>query len=255
MKSTKTMFAFAAVAAMASAWTASATITVTSGDIYSVDPNATGYGAVRFKDFANTELGRSGNIYLQDKQSNLGSGTGRVEGDPLWTVSPASPAPAINNSFTFEYRPVAGATDLVVAGATDRSTPGFQRVINDPQKTVNFISFLFQNNERTPATADTIVLNLTDLDGQSLTPGSVSWGYQPGGITKFYLTDPSLLANGFVLSGNIQLFGSLDKGETDKVEIEFGNFTPVPEPSTYLAGALLALPVLLNGVRKLRRCR
>jgi len=252
MKFQTTMVAAAAM--LMGAGTASASIAVTAGDIYAVDPSAVDYGAVRFKDFTNgSDGGRGGNLYLQNNSSGLGSGTGsdsraRVDGNPLWNVNSA-------NNFKFEYRPVAGGTDLILAGATDRMTPGFQRVIDDPAKTVNYISFYIQSNEGTAATADSIILNLTDLDGQSLSPGSISFSSTVlgGGINKFYLTDPTLLANGFILTGNIQMSGTVERGESDKVQIAFGNMTPVPEPSTYVAGALLALPVLLNGMRVLRR--
>lgn len=248
----------AAAAMLAGVGSASATLTVISGDIYALDPTAKDYGAVRFKDFINAgDGGRGQNLYLQNNSSSLGSATGcdgraRVNGDPLWTVGGAA------NYFKFEYRPVAGVTDKILAGATDRmydsATPPdlrFSRVIDDPLSTVNFISFYVQSNEGSPQTTDNITVNLTDPDGNALLPGSLSYGYPPGGVAKWYLTNPSLLANGFILSGNIVLSGTLERTESDKVQIAFGH-TAVPVPSTYLAAALLGLPILVQGIRGLR---
>ena len=245
----KNLLWFALVAiVVGSAMPAFAYLTITSGDIYALDPTATDYGAVRFKDFTNTaDGGRGGNLYLQDKSGFLGSATGsdgrgRVQGDPLWTVG------STENLFKFEYRPVAGATDLILSGATDRSSPGFSRVINDPLKSVNFISFYIQSNEGSTATADNITVNLTDLNWNSLSPGALNFGYPPCGFAKWYLSDPTLLVNGFILQGNIVLDGTIERGESDKVEIAFGHTNPVPIPAAaYLFGSGL---VGLVGLRR-----
>ncbi len=230
-------------------------LTVTSGDIYALDPAAQDYGAVRFKDFINAgDGGRGGNLYLQDTHLNLGSGTGRVQGDPLWTVGSA-------NSFKFEYRSVVGGTDLILAGATDRMLNSggtdlrFSRSINDPLLSVNFLSFYIQSNEGTPPTIDTITLSLLDLDGNTIfSPGTLSFSStaQGGGNASWYLTDSSLLANGFILQGSIGLSGTLERTESDKVQIAFGHSklgTSVPD-----GGATVALlGIALAGVAGLRR--
>jgi hypothetical protein len=223
------------VAALSDA--ALADITVYSGDIYALYPSATDYGAVRFKDFINAGDGtRGGNLYLQNNSSSLGSATGsdgrtRVQGDPWWTVGSAT------NLFKFEYRPVAGATDLIWAGATDRMTPGFSRVIDEPLKTINYISFFIQSSEGTPPTTDSITVNLTDLDGKALIPSALTFGYPPGGSAKWFLLDGDVIANGFILSGNIQLTGTIERTESDKVQIAFGNAV-VPVPAAVLLGML-----------------
>lgn len=227
-------------------------IPVVSGDIAVLDPSATEYGAVRFKDFINTADGLRGqNLYLQNNSSSLGNATGsdgraRVNGDPLWTVG------GVANAFWFEYRPVAGATDLILSGATDRSSPGFSRVIDDPLLLVNYISFYLQSNEGTTPTTDSITLNLTDLDSNPLLPGALTWGYPPGGVAKWYLSDPSLLANGFILQGNIVLSGTIERGESDKVQIAFGHspvLNRVPDGGSMLA----MLGTALAGLAGLRR--
>jgi hypothetical protein len=130
----------------------------------------------------------------------------------------------------------------------------FSRVIGDPLNTVNFISLYIQSNEGNPPTTDNITVNLTDLDGQALMPGSVSFGYPPGGNASWYLTDPSLLANGFILSGNVVLTGTIERTESDKVQIAFGNSSvsgsaPVPEPLT-MASAFFAIGGLGGYIRR-----
>src|SRR5512147_887839 len=78
----------AAAALLAGAWTASASITVNSGDISTLDSGATSYGAVRFKDFTNTkDGGDAGNLYLANTGGQLGSnpnsdGRARVQASP-----------------------------------------------------------------------------------------------------------------------------------------------------------------------------
>ena len=198
MKRVMALLCVATVVGLMISAAAEAAITVNSGDIYVVDPTATDYGAVRFKDFINAgDGGRGQNLYLQNNSSSLGSGTGsdgraRVNGDPLWTVG-------ATNLFKFEYRPVAGATDLILSGATDRmmnvalTDLRYSRIIDDPAYAVNYISFYIQSNEGATPTTDNITVNLTDLDGNPLSPSALSFGYPPGGSAKWYLTDPTCL--------------------------------------------------------------
>ena len=59
------------------------------------------------------------------------------------------------------------------------------------------------------------------------------------------------------LYADLNLTGTGNSQETDKVSMSFG-WSPnavVPEPSTYVAGALAVLPLLVGGVRKLRQHR
>jgi len=190
----------------ASALTASAdSVTISSGDIYAIDPAAADYGARSDSRTSSTRaMAAEGEPLPPERQQLSGSATGsdgraRVQGDPLWTVGGAA------NSFWFEYRPVVGATDLILSGATDRSSPGFSRVITDPLKTVNFISFYIQSNEGAPPTTDNITVNLTGPRRECARPRALVFGYPPGGSAKWYLTDPTLLSSGFKLSGNIVL--------------------------------------------------
>jgi hypothetical protein len=243
-----------AATVMAGAWTASATITVNSGSIYTVDPGATSYGALRFKDFTNTkDGGDTGNLYLANTGGQLGSnpnsdGRWRVQASPHWVAGTSHP-------FSFEYRPVAGATDLILAQAANMTTSA-QRVIDDPTASVNFISFWIHNTPLNDVvTPDTIALHLTDLDGNTLTPSDLIVGY-PGGDFNWYLTDPTLLANGFILTGSVNLTTGVDAGEGDKIDIAFGSsLAAVPEPTTMIAGALLLLPFGVSTLRMLRKSR
>lgn len=235
-----------------SAWTASAALAVSSGNIHALNPTTTDYGAVRFKDFTNTkDGGDAGNLYLANTGGQLGSGPNsdgrsRVQASPHWTAG-------TSHAFTFEYRPVAGATDLILAKAANMSTAA-QRVIDDPAASVNFISFWIHNTPLSDVVSpDTLTLRLTDLDGNALTPPDLVVG-SPGGDYHWYLTDSTLLGNGFILSGSIILSTGVDSGEADKIDIAFGN-TPVPEPSTVIAGALLLLPFGASTLRKMRKAR
>jgi hypothetical protein len=255
----KTLFTTAGIVLViaASALTASAgPITINTGSIVTVDPTATSYGAVRFKDFTNTKDGyrSSQNLYLQNNAGSLGSPTGTdgraraqsgADDGPLWAVG--------SNSFSFEYRPIDGVTDLILAAAGNlpsgqpMTTP-LSRVINDPAAPVNYISFWIHNTPLNDVvTPDTITLNLFDLDGNALTPPSLVVG-APGGDFNWYLTDPSLLANGFVLTGTINLSTGVDAGEADKIDIAFGHANvSVPDGGVTLAllgGALVGLGVL-----------
>lgn len=229
----------------ASAVTASAIITVNSGSIYTLDPTATSYGAVRFKDFTNTKDGNdAGNLYLANTGGQLGvnpnsDGRSRVQASPHWVAG-------TSQAFSFEYRPVAGATDLILAQAANMASSA-SRVINDPLASINYISFWIHNTPLNDVvTPDTIGLTLTDLDGNLLTPSLLSVG-APGGDYNWYLTDPTLLANGFILSGFVNLTTGVDAGEGDKIDIAFGHYSAVPDGGLTLAllcGALTGLAAL-----------
>lgn len=234
--------------------TAEAAITINEGDIFALDPVAVEFGAVRFKDFANGD-GPQGNLYLSDRVETLGQnpssvdGRARVQGSPLW-VSGDSAQP-----FSFEYRPTAGLTDLIVASAANMPS-SVSREIDDPTVPVNFISLaIFNRPAPDVATPDSITLNLTDLNGNALSPGSLNLSSSASSTVSsfhWYISDPSLLANGFVLSGSILLSTGVERNENDRIEISFGN-TAVPEPSTYLAAALLMLPFGASTLRFIRK--
>jgi hypothetical protein len=49
--------------------------------------------------------------------------------------------------------------------------------------------------------------------------------------------------------------GTVALAGTDRVDNFVVSATPVPEPSTFVAGALLALPFGVHGIRRLRLCR
>jgi hypothetical protein len=199
---------------------------------------------VRFNDFTNTKDGNdAGNLYLQDNVGYLGAtpgldGRARVQASPHWVAG--------LQSFSFAYSPVDGATDLVLAQAANM-TSAASRVISDPTKSVNFISFYILN--QTAGSGD-ITLNLTDLDGNALAPSAFT--LSASAQNNWYLTDPTLLANGFILSGSINLVDPRNAGETDKIEIAFGNTAPVPEPLTMTA-AFLAIGGLGSYLRKRSR--
>jgi hypothetical protein len=118
------------------------------------------------------------------------------------------------------------------------------RVIDDPTASVNFISFWIHNTPLNDVvTPDTIALALTDLDGNALTPALLSVA-NPGGDYNWYLTDPTLLANGFILTGSVNLTTGVDPGEGDKIDIGFGNTAPaVPAPGAALL-ALIGMPII-----------
>lgn len=63
-----------------------------------------------------------------------------------------------------------------------------------------------------------------------------------GTLGNFTLRGTALFPTGSVTSDGMRFFVNARQG-----------VAPVPEPSTYVAGALLALPVLLNGMRVMRR--
>ncbi|MEI6322941.1 MAG: hypothetical protein WCP60_07565 [bacterium] len=131
-----------------------------------------------------------------------------------------------DNPFTFTCNPSSHVETFVGGGITKSFTePAFAKTINEIH---------FQLSARNGA-SDIINFNnfaVTSLDGTTsfLTSQSISSGYNS--YKEFQIVDNSgLLANGFVISGTLNLPNGLStysKSQTDKLAINVGNVAVAP---------------------------
>jgi len=187
------------------------------------------YGGVRFRNFNNgnqQEIIIFDNPVVTSKNStayNFSYGT-------QWTNS---------NTFSIDYSPISGITSNVLANnpvSVSREI-GEAGIVNMLQLTLSARkngSGLFTEN-----------LVLTPLGGSSINIGNFS--VQNNQYNSWYLTDVDL-ANGFNLSGVLNLSGSQPGGEANKFEIILGNTAhnaPVPEPTSLILFGMSAVGISL----------
>jgi len=229
MKTKATFLAIQAAVAM----TTQAAITITTGNF---DAAATLQGAVRFRSL-NTSPSQQ-EVYLAASPSALGTGE-RSQTDLIWNSGA---------TFRFGWDPVRNKifTEVVTIAS---GTKKLERSFSSPDVAVlpNFI--LVSGKDATPL--NSLVLTLASLDGNQLARDLVA----SNSLSQISITDPALFRDGFVLTGSIAYTGTPNTNESDKFEIVFGhsNLVPVPEPSTYLAAAMLVIPVVVGMRRSMQR--
>jgi hypothetical protein len=87
--------------------------------------------------------------------------------------------------------------------------------------------------------------------------GSALPSLEPGGafIEQFYKDSSGNLIPTVTITGELTFLTSGTSQERPSWNFNFKNAAVVPEPSTYVAGALAVLPLLVGGVRKWRQNR
>lgn len=229
MKTKTTILAIQAAVAM----TTQAAITITNGNF---DPTATLQGAVRFRSL-NTSSSQQ-EVYLAASPSALGTGE-RSQTDLVWNSGA---------TFSFGWDPVRNKIFTEVVTSVS-GTKKLERSFSPPDVAVlpNFI--LVSGKDSTPL--NNLVLTMASLDGNLLARDLVA----SNSLGQISITDPVLLRDGFVLTGSIAYTGTPNTNESDKFEIAFGhsNLVPVPEPSSYIAAAMLLIPALVGIRRSMQR--
>lgn len=237
----------AAAAVACSVASAQAAITVTSGEF---DPSATLTGSVRFRNLNNSGNSSVREIYLANIPSELDNGATRTEQNYGWNTPP--------DYFRFIWDKPGDQIQAIVSPDNDFSdndnTTVSRTAFTNPTAAnePNYIRVLAVDG----GNVDGIQITLTSLDGNPLA-GANLVGTASGAYLS--ITDPTLLKDGFILSGSVQWNtannNTPSSEDRDKYEISFG-YSPnvvVPEPSTYIAGALVGLPLLISTFRHLRK--
>lgn len=212
--------------------TTQAAITITTGNF---DAGATLQGAVRFRAL-NTSPSQQ-EVYLAASPSALGTGE-RSQTDLAWNTGA---------TFSFGWDPVRNKifTEVVT---TVNGIKKLERGFSPPDDALlpNFI--LVSGKDTTPS--NNLVLTMASLDGNLLARNLVV----SDSFSQISITDPVLFRDGFVLTGSIAYTGTPNSNESDKFEIAFGHsdLVPVPEPSNYIAAAMLLIPVLVGIHRSMR---
>jgi hypothetical protein len=227
----------AAVTMIASAWTAGASLSFTSG----YDTGASNEGGVRYRNFQPYNGG--GTTY---EGTHLGSGSGYVQqtagsySNPNWLAS---------QTFTFAYDATAGTLSSTVG-----SNPTLTYTYATAPSDINYLQLLITPDNNAVVTLTGLQLNGVDLSGAN---GNDYGKTTLNGTGNWYLADNSLMS-GFTLTGSIN-WNQVSSGsqESAKIEFDLGNsaLAPVPEPTTMLAGALLLLPFGASTLRMLRKAR
>lgn len=224
------------------------------------DPYSTGtadwLADVRFRNFRDTG-GEINGTY--EMSVNANPTRAFLTGDPLLTTGNLpggySAQWAENNQFIITYNPSMPASvslRLIGSGRTSYDVT-ISRAPDAVSGPVNYIELSLWDRDAFATLPGG--LTISDLDGTNLG----NFALASAGIDSWAIVDPggATLNNGFVLQGSFTVDPAklLGGTETDKIVFGIGNHSlvPVPEPSTYIAGALLGLPLLAGGYRRLRR--
>jgi hypothetical protein len=173
-----------------------------------------------------------------------------------------------NNTFSLIYDPVnnelrtqvnnnpvlvfSASTAQTSASGTPSGPPGPGFTPND----VNYLRMRIQEGN-SGSTVTVNNLTITPLGNGALALGTSYSSPGPESSPNFadwYLAD-NALKNGFTLTGVISLTGAFSSSqEASKIDFYLGNSATaaVPEPSTYIAGALLLIPFAGGAIRSLR---
>ena len=225
--------------------------TTFAGPVLSSDylAGATTEGAVRYRDLGNTNA--NPDIYLG--VGDLGVAANRVEKNYYggtdsggtarfgsWLNSPTS------NHVVFTYDK---ANDRLITDVTSQYS--YELIYNNftanrpnPAADLNYLQFGLRGSATGTVTLQNIL-----LDGNSLSDiASLDGTYKNWYISGYDFN------NGFTLSADMVLTGTLSKAESSKVDISFGNAqTVVPEPASFTVLSLACGSLLLRRSRRKNR--
>lgn len=166
-------------------------ITITQG----YDPNATGFGGVRYKSFDNSG---DREVYLG---TNLGNGSSRVETDMNWQSE---------NRIIFDYDPVTGKISTTVNGTTNLEYEVVKNAGWDAFK----LDVTARKSDGTSVSLENVTINGIALEQDFVATYSSynTWTIDCSGIDT---------SNGFTIEAELNLEGSGFGTEHSKVEMSF----------------------------------
>jgi hypothetical protein len=202
-------------------------------------------GAVRYRDLGNTNA--NSDIYLG--VGDLGVAANRVEKnyyggsttDSLTPIGSWLYGPGVNRvTFTYDKANDRLITNVVSAYSYQLIYDSFSTKRANPSLDLNYLSFGLRGSATGTVTLQNILLDGNAIDSVAAPDAT---------YRSFYLAGYDL-NNGFTLSADLLLTGTLSKAESSKVDITFGNAPLVPEPYTAtLIGAAAAFWLLRRGRR------
>lgn len=200
-------------------------------------------GGVRYRDLGNTNA--NSDIYLG--VGDLGVAANRVEknfygGTTTDNLTPLGSwlfSPDVNNiSFTYDKANDRLITNVNTAYSYQLIYDSFSTKRSNSALDLNYLSFGLRGSATGTVTLENILLDGNAID--SITANDATY-------RSFYLAGYDL-NNGFTLTADLLLTGTLSKAESSKVDIGFGNAPIVPEPgSATLIGAAAAFWLLRRG--------
>jgi hypothetical protein len=204
-------------------------------------------GAVRYRDLGNTNA--NSDIYLG--VGDLGVAANRVEKnyyggsttDSLTPIGAWLNGPSVNRiSFTYDKANDRLVTNVTSAYSYQLIYDSFSTKRANPSLDLNYLSFGLRGSATGTVTLQNILLDGNAIDSVTANDGT---------YRNFYLAGYNL-NNGFTLTADLLLTGTLSKAESSKVDISFGNSPLVPEPaSATLISAAAAFWLLRRGRRRI----
>jgi hypothetical protein len=205
----------------------------------------TNQGSVRYRDLGNTNA--NSDIYLG--VNDLGVAANRVEKnyfggsttDSLTPVGAWLYSPGVNRfSFTYDKANDRLITDVRTAHSYQLIYSNFSTKRANPTLDLNYLWLGLRGSATGTVTLQNILLDGISIDSVTA-PDATSRGFYLAGYN---------LNNGFTLSADLLLTGTLNRGEGSKVDIAFGNAPIIPEPcSATLIGAAAAFWLLRRSRR------
>ncbi len=202
-------------------------------------------GAVRYRDLGNTNA--NSDIYLG--VGDLGVAANRVEKnyyggsttDSLTPIGSWLYGPGVNRlTFTYDKANDRLITNVVSAYSYQLIFDSFSTKRANPTLDLNYLSFGLRGSATGTVTLQNILLDGNAIDSVAANDAT---------YRSFYLAGYDL-SNGFTLTADLLLTGTLSKAESSKVDISFGNAPLVPEPySATLLGTATAIWLLRRGRR------
>jgi hypothetical protein len=230
-----------AVVSLGLAVAARADLSITSG----WDSSAVVQPTLLLSDFANNPSG-----YWT---AQLGTNTGTISGANRWQAYYSGSAAWVAgaNSFSFTYNPTTGVETYTANNSSGTQSLSYTTAFD---KSINYVQLdiVARNGSHTTDAFSVSGLTITSLDGQTtyLQPATLSIA-TGGGYVNNQIDNAGVLANGFTLSGTLNLSSPANyaANQNDKFVITLGNDSsfitpsPTPEPSSLALGLSALLPL------------